>query len=197
LKNIHRLENLEQVKAMAHPIRLQILELLRDEPLTTMQVATILNEKPTRLYHHVDLLDEVGLIRLVETRQNRNLLEKYYLAVAKDFIVDRRVLELSRGADSATSEYESLFLSTLETTLAEVRQSVNEKLISPVQKGRNALMLRQKFTGSESQMRELTQLIKNWLEGLSEIKPDKGDSQYNLTVAFYPVKKEKKFRGKK
>lgn len=44
MKNIHQLKNLEQVKAMAHPIRLRILELLRNKPMTTKQVATVLGE---------------------------------------------------------------------------------------------------------------------------------------------------------
>lgn len=191
MKNIHQLQNLEQVKAMANPIRLRILELLRDKPMTTKQVATSLGEKPTKLYHHVDLLQETGLIDLVETRQNRNLIEKYYRAVAAEFIVDRRVLELSKGTDAATEEYESLFLSQLESTLIESRQSIGHRLFSSVQDGQNALMWRQNFFGSKKRMHELTQIIKQWLEYLPDAEPyEEGDYQSNLTIAFYPVRKE-------
>lgn len=191
MKNIHQLHNLEQVKAMAHPIRLRILELLRDKPMTTKQVATVLGEKPTKLYHHIDLLEETGLVQLVETRQNRNMIEKYFLAVAADFIVDRRVLELSKGTDIATGEYESLFLSTLESTLIEARRSIGNKLFSSEQEGQNALMWRQKFNGSKEQMQELTQILKRWFETLPDVEHyNEGDSQANLTIAFYPVRKE-------
>ncbi len=191
MKNIHQLKNLEQVKAMAHPIRLRILELLRDKPMTTKQVATVLGEKPTKLYHHIDLLEETGLIQLVETRQNRNMIEKYFVAIAADFIVDRRVLELSKGTDVATGEYESLFLSTLESTLIEARRSVGDKLISSVHEGQNALMWRQKFNGSKEQMQHLTQILRQWLETLPDVEHyNEGDCQSNLTIAFYPVRKE-------
>lgn len=191
MKNIHQLENLEQVKAMANPIRLRILELLREKPMTTKQISSHLGESPTKLYHHVDLLEKTGLIDLVETRQRRNLTEKYYRSVATEFMVDRRVLELGRGVDAATAEYESLFLSQLESTLIESRQSIGQRLFSSVQDGQNALMWRQKFSGTKEQLHELTQLIRQWLEKLpaSEAYKD-GDCHSNLTVAFYPVQRE-------
>ena len=52
------------------------------------QVADFLGEKPTKLYHHVDALERVGLIALSRTRQNRGTVEKYYLAVARAFQAD-------------------------------------------------------------------------------------------------------------
>ena len=54
-------------------------------PMTTKQVAELLGEKPTRLYHHVDLLHQAGLIRLTHTRKNRGTTEKYYEAIARQF----------------------------------------------------------------------------------------------------------------
>lgn len=71
------LANLEQMKVLVDPRRLRILELLGDEERTTKQVAEILGEPPTRLYHHMAALARVGLIRLARTRQNRGAVEKY------------------------------------------------------------------------------------------------------------------------
>ena len=78
----HSLENLNQIKALAHPLRQQILELMIEAPITTKQVADRLGEKPTKLYHHVDTLEVAGLIKLVKTRRKRGTIEKYYEAVA-------------------------------------------------------------------------------------------------------------------
>jgi DNA-binding transcriptional ArsR family regulator len=71
---------LEQVRALAHPLRLRLLELFSQQPRTAKQAAEVLGEPPTRLYHHVAALERAGLIRLRETRQNRGTTEKYYEA---------------------------------------------------------------------------------------------------------------------
>lgn len=71
---------LDQVRALAHPLRLRLLELFKLQPRTAKQAAAVLGEPPTRLYHHVAALERAGLIRLRETRQNRGTTEKYYEA---------------------------------------------------------------------------------------------------------------------
>src|SRR5262245_52283071 len=83
----HTVTDLAQIRALADPLRLRILGALGREPRTTKQVADVLGEKPTKLYHHVEALERVGLVRLTETRPNRGTVEKYYQAVAGRFQV--------------------------------------------------------------------------------------------------------------
>ncbi len=64
------LTELDQIKVLADPLRIRILESLSEER-TTKQVAQLIGEKPTKLYHHVDALERVGLIQQTRTRQNR------------------------------------------------------------------------------------------------------------------------------
>ncbi len=70
-----------ELRALAHPLRLRVFELFAEKPRTTMQVAEILGEPPTRLYHHVNALQKTGLLRLKETRPIRGAVEKYFEAV--------------------------------------------------------------------------------------------------------------------
>src|SRR5437899_3090059 len=70
------------LRALAHPLRLRIMELFAESPKTTKQVAELLGEPPTRLYHHVAALERAGLVVLKETRQNRGAIEKWYASVA-------------------------------------------------------------------------------------------------------------------
>jgi DNA-binding transcriptional ArsR family regulator len=87
---------LDQVRALAHPLRLRLLELFAQRPRTAKQAAEVLGEPPTRLYHHVAALERAGLIRLRETRQNRGTTEKYYEArnplrpMEKEVLKDKR-----------------------------------------------------------------------------------------------------------
>jgi DNA-binding transcriptional ArsR family regulator len=81
--------NVAELRALAHPLRLRILELFAEAPRTTMQVAELLGQPPTRLYHHVNALERSGLLRLRETRPNRGTIEKWYEAVAQRFHASR------------------------------------------------------------------------------------------------------------
>src|ERR1043165_3084993 len=73
------------LRALAHPLRLRMMELFAESPKTTKQVAELLGQPPTRLYHHVAALERAGLLVLEETRQNRGAVEKYYAGVAQRF----------------------------------------------------------------------------------------------------------------
>src|SRR3954469_14150284 len=74
-----------EMRALAHPLRLRILELFAEAPRTTKQVAELLGQPPTRLYHHVAALERAGLLVLKETQQNRGAVEKWYAGVAKQY----------------------------------------------------------------------------------------------------------------
>ena len=65
------MQGLEQVRALSHPLRIRLVELFAQRPMTTMQAAELLGEPPTKLYHHVAALERAGLVELRETRQNR------------------------------------------------------------------------------------------------------------------------------
>ena len=95
------LTELEQVRILADPLRLRILEVLCDEERTTKQVAEQLGEKPTKLYHHVEALEKIGLIRQTRTRRNRGTLERYYLAIARRFTADPKVFAGEVGQEKA------------------------------------------------------------------------------------------------
>ena len=75
--------NVADLRALAHPLRLRMMELFAESPRTTKQVADLLGQPPTRLYHHVAALERSGLLVLKETRQNRGTVEKWYAGVAQ------------------------------------------------------------------------------------------------------------------
>src|SRR5918911_4313495 len=75
--------NVAELRALAHPPRLRMLELFAEAPRTTKQVAELLGQPTTRLYHHVAALERAGLLVLRETRPNRGAVEKWYEAAAR------------------------------------------------------------------------------------------------------------------
>jgi DNA-binding transcriptional ArsR family regulator len=126
----HTVTELDQIRALADPLRQRILAALTSAAHTTKQIAGLLKEKPTRLYHHVEILERAGLIRLTETRPNRGTVEKYYRAVAFRFRVASSALNASIAPRETHSEIEKMLGSILE--------SAQKDLLAQVAKGWSA-----------------------------------------------------------
>ena len=73
------------LKALADPMRLQILMELGDEPKTVKEVATVLDTGPTRLYYHFKILEKAHLIRVAERRMVSGIEERRYQATAQSW----------------------------------------------------------------------------------------------------------------
>ncbi len=174
---VHVLTDLEQVKVLAHPLRLRILEPLCDQARTTKQVAEILGEKPTKLYHHVDALERAGLIRLEKTRQKRGTLEKYYRAIAESFRADPQIFSSGPGAEES---WAMIGATVLETAVAELRG------MKPRAK-EHAIFAGVRIRARPSDIAELQAKIERWVEEVTTIDTEGGEIDYRLALAFYPV----------
>lgn len=192
MKSLHVLKNLDQVKVLANPLRLRILEAFSQKAMTTKQLAKELGGNPTRFYHHVDALVHAGLLQLVRTHQNRGTMERYYTAIAKEFIVDRGYLEFAQGEEKVTSKYEVLFLNALRATLQEAQESVTAGLIHSVKHGRNAFLYRRHISGSKAEARSIMKKILKLIEIGENSGKNMGQTQFGFTVAFYPLSSKKK-----
>ena len=180
------LANLAQMKVLADPRRIRILELLGDEERTTKQVAEILGEPPTRLYHHVAALARVGLIRLARTRQSRGALEKYYVAVAKAFSADPKLFTSRRGPQAAEAAG-AVATQVLDLTAEDLRALLaqGDSLKGMKEQGiLSYLEVRGTAREIEAIRGKLNKLIESCAAG-----PGKGRSAgaYRLTIAFFPL----------
>ncbi|MDQ1698918.1 MAG: hypothetical protein QOG34_781 [Frankiaceae bacterium] len=71
----------EALKALGDPLRLRILHSVMREPRrawSVKEIAALLEQPVTKLYHHVKLLEQVGLIVDVETRVVSGIVEHRY-----------------------------------------------------------------------------------------------------------------------
>src|SRR4026209_949556 len=87
--------DVEQLKAVSDPLRLQIIDTMAEPPVrgwTAKELAARLGTKQTKLYHHLALLEERGFIRVAETRVVSGITEKRYAVVALSFRVDRSLV---------------------------------------------------------------------------------------------------------
>lgn len=94
------------VKALAHPVRIQILEILTDRVASPNMIATELETGLSHVAYHTRALDRCGCLELVQTAQRRGATEHFYKARPRVFIGDqawRSVPYPVRGAVSAAS----------------------------------------------------------------------------------------------
>ena len=86
------LDKPEQLKALGHPLRLRVLEMLGtsgEDAITNRELANKLGVDPGHLHFHVRMLLRAGLITLVDTGKGR---EKPYRPVARTLRVAPELL---------------------------------------------------------------------------------------------------------
>lgn len=77
----------EQVRAIAHPLRTTVLQLLHERAATVTELATALERPKSTVAHHVKVLAQNGLVRVVATRRVRAIEERSYGRTARLFHV--------------------------------------------------------------------------------------------------------------
>src|SRR5262245_11576025 len=176
-----------ELRALAHPLRLRILELFAEAPRTTKQVADLLGQPPTRLYHHVGALERAGLLVLTETRQIRGATEKWYEATARRMAMKPVHAPARRRALGAT------VLSILEQSRQEVARAVQQESDQP------PLLVRLVIPAPIATIAELRKRLAAMVDdirkdfGLDEDGPLPADAaRWAVTLAFAPVWPDRK-----
>lgn len=103
------------VRAISHPLRIRLLAMLDEEPASPVILASKLEQPLGTIAYHVRTLYDLGLLKLVSTRQRRGATEHYYKTTAHpkfsddawedlDTVSKQRVLTatLNRAYDHAT-----------------------------------------------------------------------------------------------
>lgn len=78
------------LRALAHPVRLRIVSLVWNAPLSAAELARELGISHALASQHLRRLDEVGLVELAEVRANRGGRERRYRAVHGSPLSDQR-----------------------------------------------------------------------------------------------------------
>lgn len=81
-----KMQTMDLMKVLSDPRRNAILELAK-RPITVKELAEEMDEKPSRLYYHINKLLDVDLLEIVETKQQGNLVENYYKAINVEDII--------------------------------------------------------------------------------------------------------------
>jgi len=155
-----------QLKALGHPLRVRILEMLGGEEgwqLTNRELAQSLGVDPGHLHFHVRMLLKAGLIELVE-RQGKGR-EKPYRAVARTFRVAPELLASGPGSD------------------------LHSSMLDEVQRAFASYSSEGRFRAAQLTMRlapeKAIELVTGWIEQAREIE-DPDAAQVVITMFAHP-----------
>jgi DNA-binding transcriptional ArsR family regulator len=78
----------QQFKALGDSTRDRILAIIQYQPATAKQIADRLKVPPGTIGHHLQVLEEAGLVKIVARRLVRGVVAKYYTRAARIFCYD-------------------------------------------------------------------------------------------------------------
>lgn len=111
MREVLVLRDLECIKAIVHPRRIDILKTFGDLPLSAKQLSQLLDEPHAKVNYHIKTLYRVGILELVEEKIKSGIVEKYYYPSAKNIIISKKILDFSVEGES---EEERLNISKFE-----------------------------------------------------------------------------------
>lgn len=194
------IEDLETLKVVADPLRLQIVELVFDHPHTVKQVAQKLDLPPSKLYYHFNLLEKHGLIRIASTRIVSGIVEKSYQTAAHNIRVQRGLLTPQRN-NNPKEQGVSLFVDAiLEDAKQDIKQNAVNGLINLTEEQHpHSLRIARNTTRfTEEQALEFQARLNALMEEfkLNKENPANLNEQvYALVFAFYPTMRGTRPKG--
>jgi DNA-binding transcriptional ArsR family regulator len=186
------IKDLETLKVLTDPLRLQIIEVLAPEPQTVNQIANQLGLSGSRLYYHFHMLEASGLIRVVETRMVNNIMEKIYWITADTFDVDKDLLNFT--SDAGQENLTRVVTASLDATREDILRSLQARRIEldhgakPDPRNMVIGKIKKRLrTGTYQYFVDaFNALIKEFSDLPDEIEENGEASYYALTCYLYP-----------
>jgi DNA-binding transcriptional ArsR family regulator len=184
------LANVETIKVVADERRLAILRILQ-QPATVKELAAQLGIPSAKLYYHVNLLEQHGLLRVVATQVVSGIIEKRYQVTARQLRIRNPLLAGDKISNEAAL---ALFTTTLDETKEELRRAFLARPAPPPEgpppegPPLHPFVTRKALHLTEEQLlafhARLDALIKE-VDALEAANRGQEAAPYRLTLAFY------------
>lgn len=158
-----------QVKAIGHPLRTTILQLLHERAATVTELAAAVERPKSTVAHHVDVLTRNGLLRVVRTRKVRAIEERFYGRTARMFHV---AAELSAAGDEVSGDFNDFEVAARESVTA-------------FEQGRLWGFIRHaRISGDQASQfwEQMAELVDQF-----DRMPRSGDITYGFAIGIYPT----------
>lgn len=158
-----------QVRAIGHPLRTTILQLLHERAATVTELAAAVGRPKSTVAHHVEVLARNGLLRVVRTRRVRAIEERFYGRAARLFYV---AAEPSSAGEGMPRDFNDLEVAARESATA-------------FEQGRLWGFIRHARVSEEQASRfwdRMTELVDEF-----DRLPRSGETVYGFAIGIYPT----------
>jgi DNA-binding transcriptional ArsR family regulator len=160
-----------RLKALADPIRHLVLDLVLERAMSVTELAAEVDRSKGTVAHHVDVLVDAGLLKVVRTRKVRAVEERFYGRTARTIMFPKsdRVMPF------------------VEDALAEYDPGAHDAGACDSQTLRHARIPRERADEFAARLQDLA------LEFTRE--PRSGDVEYGLLIALFPTNRRRGSRS--
>ncbi len=116
-----RAETPRQLKAIFHPLRSQILDLVLERAATVTELATALGRPKSSVAYHVDVLVDAGMLQVVRTRQVRAIEERFYGRTGRTIVVGDAPLPAGTAPQNFLAQAQAEAVGHMLATLRHAR----------------------------------------------------------------------------
>ena len=169
------------IKALTHPLRIQILRALEERTASPSELADEIGAPLGNVSYHVRQLHGLGLIKLVKKTPRRGAIEHHYKALAQAPISD----EAWAGQPGVVKE------SVVGTSLGELGKAVNAAVAGGGFKRAEAQLVREDVVLDDKGFQDVAKELARVTERLAKIRDDSarrlekgGDEGVHANVAL-------------
>ncbi len=158
----------DQVKAIGHPLRTTILQLLHERAATVTELAAAVDRPKSTIAYHVEVLTRNGLLKVVRTRRVRAIEERFYGRTARMF----HVAEPSTAREGMPRDFNDFEVAARESATA-------------FEHGRLWGFIRHARV-TEDQASQFWERIAQVVEEFDRLERS-GDTVYGFAIGLYPT----------
>ena len=187
-----RIADAETLRALSHPLRLQVLQAASEGEWTVKKLAAALGVRPTRLYRHVAMLESHGLLKVSGTRTVSGILEKRYVVAFGQIEVDWSVFGPGGGPGTGPAALAELVRTAFAATAEDIGRSAAAGRIhhGPEDPPHERLRLSHgQVRLGPGQAAEFTRKLDELLAGLKACPADPAEETrgFGFLATFYPL----------
>lgn len=186
MKEVLVLRDLECIKAIAHPRRIDILKTFNKSPLSAKQLSQLLDEPHAKINYHIKTLHKVGILELVEEKIKSGIVEKYYYPKAKNIVIGKKIIDFSLDDEC---DREKLYISKFENVSELFYQAAEEDTLE-----NNSIIDYHNVCLNQEEVNEINETIKLKLkEILSKKENICEETAYDLAILAVPISKKEEY----
>jgi DNA-binding transcriptional ArsR family regulator len=181
------LTRLDQLRALADPLRLRIIQALTQRELSVAELAKQFRVSTPRLYHHIDLMLAAGVIEVTRRVPKRGTEERYLRATAKDYTLDRSLIA---GAENGEQSVEAL-LDIVKTLFGSVQEELTRRArsgaIDPRTPARSVLVYDQALMLAPAGFKAIGREVPERLAAIAKRSSASRKGRHRIVMLAYPL----------